>query len=83
MVKRRGGVKDGTTGQLAVPWRRSASAGRTRWPNPEIRCFPHSRYTRGFRRYSVALERLWPSRHHIELSISLFIDYTIFTCALY
>ena len=41
MVKRRGGVKDGTTGQLAVPWRRSASAGRTRWPNPEIRCFPH------------------------------------------
>ena len=41
MVKRGGGVKDGTTGQLAVPWRRSASAGRTRWPNPEIRCFPH------------------------------------------
>ena len=33
------GVKDGTTGQLAVPWRPSASAGRTRWPNSEIRCF--------------------------------------------
>ena len=36
------GVKYGTrpgTGQLAVPWHPSASVGRTRWPNPEIRCF--------------------------------------------
>ena len=34
------GVKYGTrpgTGQLAVPWHPSASVGRTRWPNPEIR----------------------------------------------
>ena len=39
------GVKHGTrpgTGQLAVPWHPSASAGRTRWPNPELRCFRRS-----------------------------------------
>ena len=39
------GVKYGTrpgTGQLAVPWHPSASAGRTRWPNPELRCFRRS-----------------------------------------
>ena len=30
------------TGQLAVPWLLRASAGRTRWPNPETRCFPRS-----------------------------------------
>jgi hypothetical protein len=40
------GVKYGTrpgTGQLAVPWHPSASAGRTRWPNPELRCFDVAR----------------------------------------
>ena len=46
-----GGVKDGTTGKLAVPWRPRASAGRTHWPNPEIRCLTHritaSRYALG------------------------------------
>ena len=31
------------TGQLAVPWLLRASAGRTRWPNPETRCSPRSR----------------------------------------
>ena len=38
-----GGVKDGTTGQLAVPWRPRASPlwPNPYWPNPEIRCLTH------------------------------------------
>ena len=61
-----GGVKDGTTGQLAVPWRPRASAGRTRCrlaEPPEIRCLTHSTYLgvsvvpSKVKRHVVSLER--------------------------
>ena len=53
------------TGQLAVPWLLRASAGRTRWPNPETRCFPRrSRSSSPQQVFSSSHRYMWERHTH-------------------
>ena len=66
--QKRGGVNTERprTGQLAVPWLLRASAGRTRWPNPEIRCFPR-RGARSARGRGARVHDLPPKIARVQL----------------